>query len=467
MCRTVVVVCSIVLSSPLAMAASRPNMLIVLTDDQRWDAMGVVQQEQGDAARFRWFETPNLDRLAADGTRFRNAFVVCSLCSPSRAAFLTGRYNHANGIIDNKTPLPADAVTYASLLRESGYTTGYAGKWHMDGQKGQRPGFDWSASFVGQGRYMDCPVEVNGETTPTKGWIDDVSTDYAIDFIKRQTDAKPFCLVVGYKTPHGPRTKEAVPERLRGSYANQEIAPAVNAAARPPYLEGNAPDAAPRPRRRQRPGDTAPSPVYFELLKGIDENVGRMLTVLEESGRRDDTIVVFTSDNGYFLGDHGVGDKRAAYDESLRIPLLISVPGGGKGRTADAMVLNVDLAPTLLDFAGVSVPDAMQGRSLRACLEGDAPDDWRTSFFYEYYEEPPYKVPSIHAVRTANAKLIRYPGHDDWTELFDLKADPYEMHNLIDDQAQADLRMRLQSEFDRQAKAVGLPSNALPESQPN
>lgn len=456
-----------------AHAASRPNMLVIMTDDQRWDALGVVQKEQGDAARFPWFDTPNLDRLAAEGARFRNAFVTLSLCSPSRAAFLTGRYNHANGIVDNKTPLPTDAVTYASLLREAGYTTGYVGKWHMDGQKGQRPGFDWSASFIGQGRYHDCPVEVNGQTTETKGWIDDVSTDFALDFLSQQSDEKPFCLVVGYKAAHGPRTKDASPERLRGHYANREIAPAVNADARPPYLTDK-PEASDKPapparqqRRRGRQVNDLKSPVYFELLKGIDENVGRLLKALEDEKQLDNTIVVFTSDNGYFLGDHGIGDKRAAYDESLRIPLLIRSPGGPAGWTVDAMTLNIDLAPTLLDYAGVKIPEAMQGRSLRPWLNRTAPNydsRWRTSFFYEYFAEPQYAVPTNFAVRTENAKLIRYPGHDEWNELFDLEADPYEMQNLIGDPQHANLRKRLEAEFERQAKAAGLPKE-LPSNE--
>jgi arylsulfatase A-like enzyme len=418
--------------------------------------LGVVQKEQGDAARFPWLDTPNLDRIAAEGARFRNAFVTLSLCAPSRAVFLTGRYNHANGIINNKTPLPLDAVTYASLLRDAGYMTGYVGKWHLDAQK-ERPGFNWSASFIGQGRYNDCPVLVNGEPTETKGWIDDVSTDFALDFLSKQTDEKPFCLVVGYKSVHGPRTKEASPERLRGHYANREIAPAVNADVRPPYLADKPAPPARKPQRRQQQASDQQSPVYFELLKGVDENVGRLLKALEQQRRLDNTVVVFASDNGYFLGDHGVGDKRAAYDEALRIPLLIRAPGVEGGTLVDAMTLNVDLAPTLLDFAGVKIPDAMQGRSLRSVLDGDAPSDWRTSYFYEYFAEPRYNVPTNLAVRTENAKLIRYPGHDDWTEMFDLRADPYEMHNLFDDPQHADLRKRLEAEFDRQAEAVQFP----------
>ncbi|MGH7199764.1 MAG: sulfatase-like hydrolase/transferase, partial [Planctomycetaceae bacterium] len=323
-----------VLAVGTAAAAERPSFLVVITDDQRHDALGVVQRAQGKQARFPWFETPNLDRLAREGTRFKNAFVVCSLCSPSRAAMLTGRYNHENGITGNRTPLPEDAATYASLLREAGYETGYIGKWHMDGQSGQRPGFDYSASFVGQGRYMDCPVEINGERTQTTGWVDDVSTNYAIDFLKRQSD-KPFLLVVGYKTPHGPRRAESAPERLAGLYADATPKPPVSADDLAPYRRDED-DARPR-NRRGRPDMRAGMRVYFQLLKGVDENVGRLLETLEETGQAKNTVVVFTSDNGYFLGEHGLGDKRAAYEESIRIPLLVRLPGRTGGVTVDAM----------------------------------------------------------------------------------------------------------------------------------
>lgn len=451
----------LLLATP-ASAADRPNVLVVITDDQRFDALGVVQKEQGDAARFPWLETPNLDRLAAEGTRFRNAFVVLSLCAPSRAAMLTGRYNHANGVADNKTPFPADAATYASLLRAAGYSTGYVGKWHMDGQE-DRPGFDWSASFVGQGKYMDCPVLVNGERTATKGWIDDVSTDYALDFLGKQSDEKPFCLVVGFKSVHGPRNRESIPDRLANFYTDAEAGPPPNADAKPPYVTAAEPPAADAPagRRRNRPQQEGgrTDRVYFQLLRGVDENVGRLIAALETAGRLENTVVVFTSDNGYFLGDHGIGDKRAAYDESLRVPLLVRAPGGKKGQTVDAMTLNIDLAPTLLDLAGLSPPESMQGRSLRGLLEGQTPSDWRTSFLYEYFEEPPYKVPTNFALRTTTTKLILYPGHDDWTELFDLKADPFEKNNLAKDPAHANMVKRMRAEFDRRAKALGLPED--------
>ncbi len=185
-------------------ADRKPNFLFIYTDDQRWDAMSVVQREQGERARFPWLKTPNMDRLAAGGVRFRNAFVTMSLCAPSRAAFLTGRYNHLNGVTNNHTPFPEHSVTHASLLRADGYKTAYIGKWHMGNQKGQRPGFDYSASFIGHGRYMDCPVEINGVSTPTVGWIDDVSTDFAIEWMKKNS-AQPFSMVVGFKSPHSPR----------------------------------------------------------------------------------------------------------------------------------------------------------------------------------------------------------------------------------------------------------------------
>jgi arylsulfatase A-like enzyme len=435
-------------------AAGRPNFLFVYTDDQRWDAMGVVQREQGERARFPWFQTPHMDRLAAEGVRFRNAFVVNSLCAPSRTCFLTGRYSHLNGIANNHTPFPVASVTHATLLRAAGYTTGYIGKWHMDGQRGQRPGFDYSASFIGQGRYFDCPVEVNGQPTETKGWVDDVSTDFAIDFLKKNR-AKPFSLVIGFKACHGPFTP---PDRAKERFAGVMVRPAPNRDA-PAIYRSAQKEQPPAKKKAAAPSEEAQRAGvnlnYFRCISAADDNLGRLLAALDDLGLAGNTVVIFTSDNGFYLGEHGLGDKRSAYDESLRIPFLVRYPKlGVKGKAVDEMVLNIDLAPTLLEFAGLEVPKEMQGRSWRLLAEGK-PVDWRRAFFYEYFFERGFPgTPTVLAVRTDTAKLIRYPGHEDWTELFDLKADPYERKNLFRDPAHKDLRERLEAEFERQQKAV-------------
>ncbi|SIO58211.1 Arylsulfatase A [Singulisphaera sp. GP187] len=430
-------------------APGRPNFLFVFTDDQRYDAMSVVQREQGDRARFPWFQTPHMDRLASEGVRFRNAFVVNSLCAPSRACMLTGRYSHHNGIADNQTPFPTDSVTYASLLRAAGYTTGYVGKWHMDGQKGKRPGFDESVSFIGQGKYVDCPFEVNGKLTPTTGWVDDRSTDFAVEFLKKN-QAKPFALVVGFKSTHGPFDP---PDRAHDRFAGETPRPAANQGVRPIYRATAEPAAAKKKQGAPRPGEKLG---YFRCVSAADDNLGRLMTTLDELGLAEDTVLVFTSDNGYYLGEHSLGDKRSAYDESLRVPLLVRYPRlVKKGKLVDSMVLNIDVASTFLDLAGVPVPKAMQGRSWRPLLEGK-PDAWRTAWFYEYFQERAFPgTPTILAVRTENAKLITYPGHPDWTELFDLKADPYEKSNLASDPAHQDLRQKMEAEFASQQKAVG------------
>jgi arylsulfatase A-like enzyme len=433
-------------------AAARPSFLFIYTDDQRWDSLAVTQREQGDRARFPWLRSPNLDRLAAEGARFRNAFVVNSLCAPSRACYLTGRYSHLNGIANNRTPFPADAATHASLLRAAGYATGYVGKWHMGSQRGPRPGFDYSASFIGQGRYEDCPFEIDGVKTDTKGWVDDVSTDFAIEFIKKNR-AGPFLCVVGYKSSHGPWDP---PERAKGLYAGEFSRPAASAGHRPPYLKPIPPE-----RKEVKQFDIKPDSErsemhrkYFRTLAAVDDNVGRLLKALDDLHLAESTVVVYTSDNGFYLGEHGLGDKRSAYEESIRIPLLVRAPSlAARGKVIDEMVLNIDLAPTFLDLAGVPVPAEMQGRSWKPLLAGE-PAQWRKAFFYEYFLEAGMGPPTVLAVRAEAAKLIKYPGHGDWTELFDLKADPYEMKNLFSDPASADLRKRMEEEYDRQASAV-------------
>ena len=435
---------------PLALSAAerKPNFLFVYTDDQRWDAMGVVQREQGARARFPWFKSPNMDRLAAGGVRFRNAFVTCSLCAPSRAAFLTGRYNHLNGITNNHTEFPADAVTHATLLRAAGYRTAYIGKWHMGEQRGRRPGFDYSASFIGHGRYHDCPIEINGVSTPTKGWLDDVSTAFAIEWMKQNRN-QPFSMVVGFKSPHSPRGGKNLPERLRTLYAGETSRPTPNFTAHPIFREQDPVTG----KQSQGLADNAIHLDYLRHVTGADENLGKLLDALDELGIAEDTVVVYASDNGYYLGEHGLGDKRSIYEESLRIPMLVRYPRlFGKGRVVDEMVLNIDLAPTFLDLAGVPVPREMQGASWKALAAGQKPANWRKSFLAEYfYEDGGGLTPTLVGVRTTNAKLVKYPGHPEWTEAYDLAVDPYELKNLAADPAAT---AKLSAELDAQMKAM-------------
>lgn len=423
-----------------AEAARRPNIVVILTDDQRWDALGVVQRELGTRARFPWLQaaTPNLDRLAAEGVRFRNAFVVNSLCSPSRAAFLTGRYNHLNGVVNNHTPFPVAATTYATLLRAAGYRTGYFGKWHMGAQR-DRPGFDEYASFVGQGVYVDASFLVDGIATPTTGWVDDVSTRYADSFIRRHA-ARPFLMVLGFKSPHasgGGRPPLPAP-RLKELFASAGLAPPANATSYAPYDPTPVPAALPPDWMRD----------YFRTIVGVDQNVGRVLTTLAQAGIAEDTVVVFASDNGFLLGEHGVGtpgdpdgNKRNAYEESIRIPLLLRYPRLlGRGVVLDAQVLNIDLAPTLLELAGLARPGTLQGWSWVPLLTGQTAS-LRGRFLYEYFRETGYIVPTLVALRRPHFKLVRYLGHPARLQLFRLTDDPGEQHNLADDPAsQATLR---------------------------
>jgi arylsulfatase A-like enzyme len=425
----------------------KPNFIFVIADDHRWDAMGVVQREQGDRARYPWFETPSMDRLAAEGVRFRNAFITHSICSPGRAGFLTGQYTHVNGIMDNDTPFPATAVTHATLLRDAGYRTAYFGKWHMGNQKGQRPGFDHSASFIGQGKYQDCPFEINGEMTPTQGWVDDVTTDLALEWLKNNHD-KAFSVVVGFKSPHNRRGGENLPERLRTLYEGKTTRKTPNcdiaAVYHAPLTEAD------KEKERGLSGNSVHLD-YLRHIKGIDENLGRLLDVLDELKLADDTVVVYSSDNGYFLGERGLGDKRALYEEGLRLPFLVRYPKlFSKGAVVDDMVLNIDLAPTYLDLAGLPAHPGLHGVSFKDVAKGHTPTDWRTSFL-AYYRKELGDTPTCHGVRTKDAKLIVYPRHPEWTEVYDLTTDPYELTRLP---ADGPLATRLRAELNARMTEV-------------
>lgn len=422
-------------------AGQRPNFLFIYTDDQRWDAMGVVQQEQGDAARFPWFKTPNMDRLAREGVSFRNAFVTESLCSPSRAAFLTGRYNHLNGVHDNFTRFPVDSVTYATQLRAAGYSTAYIGKWHMYDQH-ERPGFDYSASFLGQGQYWDCPLMINGVSTPAPGWVDDAVTDRAIEYLEHlaHNQTNPFAMVIGFKSPHEPWNP---PLRAKDRFTGDQARFVPNMKVLAAGIE----------QPQWNPNDPK-NLDYFRVISAVDDDLGRILDTLDELHLATNTVVVYTSDNGFFRGEHGLHDKRYLYDESLRIPFIVRYPALIKHPgTCDQIVLNIDLCPTFLDLAGVPVLSEVQGRSFVPLLENRVPADWRKSFLAEYFIELRYPyVPPQFGVRTETAKLIKYPGHDDWTEMFDLAADPYETRNLANDPAHRELRAQLEDELTAQQR---------------
>ena len=448
-------------------AQPRPNIIFLMSDDQSYGTM----QHHGEP----WMQTPGMDRLAAEGAHFTRAFVTTSLCSPSRASFLSGRWARSHGVLDNQTELPSDLPTFASELSAAGYDTAYVGKWHMGAQQ-ERPGIDHSASYIEQGMYRDSVFEVNGERVETEGWVDDVATDYALEFLREARDA-PFLLVVGFKSAHEPFHPA---KRLLDLYEGATLAPPPNIAAIPPYprfrelntlsekgvqrnpygvpenwlgLLGSA-------RKMRRPEDIENwlNPLrraYNQLIAGIDENVVRILETMDELGLTENTIVVYTSDNGLCIGAHGTFVKRAAYEESIRIPLLVRYPPLiGPGTSVDALALNVDVAPTLLELAGVAAPSAMQGRSLVPLLEGREVA-WRTSFVYENFYESPFETPTLYALRTETWKLIEYPGFPGWTEFFHLAEDPHETENLAASEEHAATLASLRAELAKRERGIG------------
>jgi arylsulfatase A-like enzyme len=424
--------------------ASGPNFIVIITDDQRYDAMGVVLREQGAAARFPWFanETPNLDRLATNGIRFRNGFVTLSLCSPSRATILTGRYNHFNGVIGNDIEFPASNRTFATQLGDVGYMTGWMGKFHH-GKQFIRPGFEEVASYIEHGQYNNCPFVVNGNTTATTGWVDDVTASYATNFINTYKD-QAFALVVGFKTPHD---VPVPPPRSATLYSNQVPGNVPNLGVNgvlAPWL------GAPVADNFEKVRD------YFRCVKGMDDSVGVILDQLDTLGLTTNTMVIFCGDNGFFWREHGLSDKRAAYEEGMRIPLLVRYPTMiPTPAVRDEMVLNLDFAPTMLDMAGVPIPPSMQGTSWRPIFENNV-SNWRQSFFYEYFLETGINVWTELSVRTMTNKLIKYPGNENFNEVFDLTSDPYEVTNLVNHPLYAAARGTLESEFNRLLGETGL-----------
>lgn len=418
----------------LASADAQPrNVVFILSDDHRYDAMGFHDNAPD------FLETPGMDRMAEEGMHIRNAFVTTSLCSPSRASILTGRYAHNHGVVDNQRMVPEGTVFFPQLLQDAGYETAYVGKWHMGrASDDPRPGFDYWVSFPGQGVYVDPVLNVNGERSRHEGHTSDILTDYAVEYLEQRDRDRPFFLYLSHKAVHAMFEPA---ERHAGRYDDvQPPYPATMANTKQNYR--TKPDWVREQRyswhgvdhmyHGQLDFDTFYRR-YAETLLGLDESVGRVLEYLEENGLAENTLVVYMGDNGFSFGEHGLIDKRQAYESSIRVPMLAWSPGFiGPGTTMDEMVLNVDVAPTLLSLANAEVPATMDGRSFLPLLSGENVPDWRNEFVYEYYWEHPFPhTPTVYALRGDRYKYMFYHGVWDVNELYDLELDPQERQNLI------------------------------------
>ena len=456
-------------ASPVLRAAgSRPNILYIMADDHASHAIGAYGSKIN--------RTPNIDRIAQGGMRMNNCFCTNSICTPSRGVILTGQYSHITGVKTLADGLDPARQNVAKLLKSSGYQTGMVGKWHL---KNDPSGFDYWNILPGQGLYHDPVMIEAGRKQKHTGYATDIITDFSLDFLKRRDRNKPFFLMCHHKAPHRPwqpdrkhanmYEADTIPEpfNLYDHYEHRSRA-AANSTLKvgenmnktdlkrdiPPDLKG---DALRKWAYQYYIKD------YLRCIASVDDNVGRMLDYLDAEGLAKDTIVIYTSDQGFFLGDHGFFDKRFMYEESLRMPFLVRYPGTIRaGSTNDDLVLNLDFAETFLDYAGVKAPADMQGRSFRPVLEGHTPRDWRTSMYYRYWMHlADHGVPAHYGVRTKQHKLIYYYGkalgsagaidrdtEPEW-ELFDMVKDPQEMNNVYSDPAYAGVVKTLKAELVR------------------
>ncbi len=435
------IIAGIGLAQSTQQARTRPNIIFILIDDLRWDELGI--------AGHPFLKTPHIDRIGKEGALFRNAFMTTPLCSPSRASFLTGKYAHNHGITDNVDQSVAShkLITFPLLLQQAGYATAFIGKWHMGNDDSPRPGFDRWVSFKGQGSYLKTEINEDGRDVNPGGYITDVLNEYAVEFIRRRHD-KPFLVYLAHKAIHPEVMQHGdgsinmadaerfIPaERHRNLFVGKKIPRRPSAMQSPtdkPALERTIDNLPPLGVKTA----TSDQAVLGRLrsLMAVEEGVGKILKALEETKQLDNTVIVFTSDNGYFYGEHGLSvERRLAYEESIRMPLLVRYPPVVKaGTVRDEFALNIDLAPTLLELAGVSAP-VVDGRSLVPLLK-DAGGEWRRSFLIEYYSDrvmPRVRQMGYKAIRTERWKYIHYLELDGMDELYDLAADPYEMKNII------------------------------------
>lgn len=446
-----------------ALSAKRPNVVFILTDDQRSDALGCMGHPH--------LKTPHIDRLAKEGLLFKNHFCTTSLCSPSRASILGGLYAHSHGVVNNFTDYPRDLPTFPRQLQSAGYTTAYIGKWHMgENDDSKRPGFDHFVTHRGQGKYFDTEFRANdGERKVVPGYYTTVVTDMALDWMKKQEKGeKPFLLMLGHKAPHSfyfPEKKyEKSFDHVRVPYPET----AFQLKDKPKWISqrlstwhgiyGPLFD-----WRKEFPDTSAAGMLDFEkmvraywgTLLSVDDSVGRLYAYLEQTGQLDNTLFIFTSDNGLLEGEHGMVDKRTGHEPSLRIPLVVRYPAlTSKAKTIEAQTLTLDFAASILEICEAPALPKTQGRSWKKLVTSGDPD-WRTSWYYEYnYEKQFPYTPNVRALRTDKWKYIRYP-HGDGTpdkhmaELYNLKNDPGETTNLIADKKHQALVAKFRKELDQ------------------
>ncbi|MCE2399390.1 sulfatase [Candidatus Poribacteria bacterium] len=455
---------------------SRPNILFVMSDDHASHAMSCYGS--------RINKTPHLDRIADGGMIFQNCFCVNSICTPSRANILTGLHSHLNGVKTLGDPLDGRKPNVAKMLQASGYQTAMVGKWHLGhGGNADPTGFDYWNVLPGQGSYYDPVMIEEDGRKQHEGYATDIITDFSLEWLQNRDKDQPFFLMCHHKAPHRPWDSDEkhahmfedgdvpMPDNFFDDYANRSNA-AKEAKMR---VFGHMNDRDLKIEKLGPPPEGLSDEElanwqyqryikeYLRCVASIDDNVGRLLDYLDADGVADDTMVIYTSDQGFFLGDHGWYDKRFMYEESLRMPFIVRYPRAvGAGSSTHAMALNIDFAETWLDYAGLQIPDDMQGSSLRPIFEGETPDDWRESMYYRYWMHlSHHHVPAHYGIRTHRYKLIYYYGEalgtsgsvnqstePEW-ELFDLEKDPNEMCSVYDDPAYADVVKELTAELYR------------------
>jgi len=438
---------------------NRPNIIFIMTDDHAAHAISCYGSKIN--------KTPNLDRLAREGMRFNNCFCTNAICAPSRAVILTGKYSHLNGVIDNAVKFDGSQQTFPKLLQKAGYRTAIIGKWHLQSDP---TGFDYWNILPGQGIYHNPVMIEMGQRKKHTGYVTDIITDLCIAWLKEHPADKPFCLMYHHKAPHRewePDDKHAklyedidipIPETFNDDYKTRCAAARQQEMTIEQHLnrkdlkmdppEGLAGQELKKWKYQRYIKD------YLRCVAAVDDNVGRLLDYLDTSGLAENTIVVYTSDQGFYLGDHGWFDKRFMYEHSLRMPLLVRYPKEIKaGSINDDIVLNLDFAPTFLDFAGVAVPSDMQGHPLRPLLQGNTPQNWRASMYYHYYEYPAVHMVKRHyGIRTKRYKLIHFYHDIDAWELYDLEKDQNELNNVYDNPEYADVVKQLKAQLQQLRK---------------